>query len=175
MKKDASLCNDQCLTVCIQNLTFGLYSFITVATFLKLWMVITTIDLYPYILPLETFDLYLGHEVSAELKWVISISEKLLIWSRLILHLGNRHQKYIICAGFVRRLYIQGEIIMGGKLDKVHTANSYFKATTGAFSYWWFLLLLLGNCHLFSLLCKCMIQNESISDRQPNWRLSSAF
>ena len=49
-------------TVCpssrIQNLNVGVYMYITVATFLKLGMIITTVDQVPL---LVTFDFYLGH------------------------------------------------------------------------------------------------------------------
>ena len=48
----------------IQKLNVGVYALVTVATFLKLGMIITTFDLYAYVLLLVTSDLYLGHRGS---------------------------------------------------------------------------------------------------------------
>ena len=63
----------------VQNLNVGLYAFVTIATFLKLGRIITTIDLYPYVPMFITFDLYLGHMGSNSVKWAVLISQKLLI------------------------------------------------------------------------------------------------
>ena len=48
----------------IQKLNVGFYAFVTVATFLKLGMIITTLDLYTWVPLLVTSDLYLGHRAS---------------------------------------------------------------------------------------------------------------
>ena len=46
------------------NFNVGLYSHVMRPTFLKLDMMVTTIELYPMIPVLVTFDLYLGHKVT---------------------------------------------------------------------------------------------------------------
>ena len=46
------------------KLNVGFYALVTVATFIKLGMVITTSDLYAKVPLLMTFDLYQGHRGS---------------------------------------------------------------------------------------------------------------
>ena len=47
-----------------KNFNVGIILAITKPTFLKLCVRVTTIELYPYILVLVTFDLYRGHKVT---------------------------------------------------------------------------------------------------------------
>ena len=42
----------------------AIFSVANIATLLKLHMLITTLDLYPWVPLLMTFDLYLGHRVN---------------------------------------------------------------------------------------------------------------
>ena len=64
------------------KLNIGFFSVVTEATFLKLHMLITTIDLYPWVSKLVTFDLYLGHRLNIQVKWAVSISWELLFSPR---------------------------------------------------------------------------------------------
>ena len=62
-----------------KKLNVGFYAFVTVATFLKRGMIITTINLYPYVPLFMTFNFYLGHRGSKLVKWAVSLSQELLI------------------------------------------------------------------------------------------------
>ena len=67
---------------CVQKFNVGLYAFATVATFLELSMIITTLDLYALIPALMTSDLYIGHRGSKYVKSAVSVSQELLISQR---------------------------------------------------------------------------------------------
>ena len=96
---------------CIQKLNVGFYAFVTVATFLKLGKIITTLDLSALTLLLVTSDLYLEHSSFCKTLWFMGFVRKwpchLDFWSKSLFEwlVGKRqHSRPNLCLKFYRNL-----------------------------------------------------------------------